>query len=86
MEKNMSNTITKEEVFTPLLSTDRTQRVEVPMSKVEIISGDINKRGLGKKAVVKLFGMKELFDVIGIDCSLPSCACDCYVKPQQKVA
>ncbi|WP_216587768.1 hypothetical protein [Streptomyces brasiliscabiei] len=65
------------EVFTPL-NSDRTQRLVIPMDEVIVLSGSLDTREVGKKAVVSIKG--KTFDVIGIPCDLLRCNCDAAIK------
>lgn len=65
------------EVFTPL-NESKTKRLAFDRADVEVRSGDLDKRGYGWKARVKI-DSKE-YEVYGFSCSLPSCACDAYLK------
>lgn len=65
------------EVFTPL-NYERTKRLRFDMSDVEVVSGDLNVRKRGKKAVVRI--NDKLYAVHGISCGLPNCNCDAYIK------
>lgn len=64
-------------VFTPL-NAQRTKRLSVPKSEVFLLSGDLDRRGSGKKATVAING--TTFEVYGIDCGLSGCECDAYIK------
>ena len=59
--------------FTPL-NAEQTKRLSIPIKDVEILSGELFSRGVGKKAVVKIKG--KTFNVIGLSCGLPNCQCD----------
>ena len=64
------------EVFTPLNET-RTERLRFDRDNIELISGNLNRRGRGQKAVVEI--ARKRYKVIGISCGLPNCACDAYI-------
>lgn len=61
------------EVFTPM-SPDRTKRYKIPMSEVKVISGDLDKRVKGLKAIVMIKGVT--LSVHGVSCGLKGCNCD----------
>lgn len=63
--------------FTPLNET-RTERLSFSMESVTVLSGDLDVRGYGKRAVVKIDG--KTYNVYGAACSLPSCACDAFIR------
>ncbi|MBK3559775.1 hypothetical protein JHN55_25265 [Streptomyces sp. MBT56] len=69
------------EVFTPL-NADRTKRLTFDAKDVEVLSGDLNVRGLGKKAVVRING--RTYQVYGASCSFPQCACDAFIREIDK--
>lgn len=65
------------EVFTPRdFYTD--ERVTFHLSQIKVLSGDINLRKRGRKAVVEIKGQK--YDVIGASCGLTNCMCDARIK------
>lgn len=64
-------------VFTPL-NESRTERLRFNRDDVQVLSGNLMVRGRGKKARVSINGKQ--YDVYGISCGLPNCACDAYVK------
>lgn len=74
-------TQTDERPFTPLDST-RTKRLRFDIADVEVVSGNLNVRGLGKKARVRIAG--KLYDVIGAACGLPGCQCDAYIREVER--
>ena len=65
------------EVFTPL-NSDRTERLRIAREKITLISGNLYVRGPGKKAVISVDG--KMFQVVGISCGLPHCACDALIR------
>lgn len=65
-------------VFTPLMP-DLEKRLTFNLEDVRVISGDLDQRGVGEKAIVEIYD--ETYRVIGIDCSLENCACDAYIEP-----
>lgn len=54
-------------VFTPL-TEDRTRRLNIPLSEVNILKGDLFARVKGKKATVEIKHKK--YEVVGISCGL----------------
>ena len=64
------------EVFTPL-NEHKTKRLKFNMSDIELVSGSLNVRKLGKKAVVKIKGQE--YSVFGLPCNLENCNCDAYI-------
>jgi hypothetical protein len=67
-----------EEVFTPL-DAAKEQRLRFRRADVEVLSGDLDVRGVGKKARVRIEG--RVYDVYGTACDLPRCECDAYIVP-----
>lgn len=67
-----------EQVFTPL-TADRQTRLRFKRSDVVVLSGDLDVRGLGKKARVRIESV--VYDVYGCACDLPGCECDAYIVP-----
>lgn len=65
------------EVFTPLNET-KTERLRFERESVKVISGSLDVRGHGKKAVVEIQGKR--YGVYGISCGLSGCICDAYIK------
>lgn len=63
-------------VFTPL-AADKKTRLRFKLSDVTVLSGDLDVRGLGKQARIRI-GSDE-YDVYGCACDLPHCECDAYV-------
>ena len=67
-----------EPVFTPL-SADKKTRLHFKLSDVTVLSGDLDVRGVGKKAQVRI-GLAD-YDVYGCACDLPGCQCDAFIVP-----
>lgn len=67
-----------EPVFTPL-TADRKTRLHFRLSDITVLSGDLDIRGVGKKARVRI-GSTE-YDVCGCACDLPGCECDAFIVP-----
>ena len=65
-----------EAVFTPL-AADRRTRLHFKMSDVTVLRGDLDVRGIGWHARVRI-GSAE-YDVFGCACDLPNCQCDAYL-------
>jgi hypothetical protein len=59
------------------MNRERTKRFEIPRSELKVLSGDLNIRKSGKKAVVEIGGHK--FVVRGVSCGLPGCMCDATI-------
>jgi len=66
------------DVFTPL-NPDRTKRLKFSRDEVKVLSGTIDRRGIGKHAEVEIQGIK--YAVYGAACDLPNCQCDAVLKP-----
>ena len=66
-----------ETTFNPL-NEARTKRVNIDLDQVETVSGSLNVRKAGRKAVVKI--LDKVYEVVGISCGLPGCNCDAYMK------
>lgn len=63
--------------FTPL-NSERTERLSIPADEVTVISGSLETRELGKKAVVSING--KTYEVFGVPCDLPGCNCDAVIQ------
>lgn len=66
------------EVFTPL-EQGRAKRLSFSIEDVNVLSGNMERRGLGLKAIVEIHGQR--YKVIGRACSLPNCQCDAELIP-----
>jgi hypothetical protein len=69
--------------FTPL-DASRSKRLEFKRADVVVLSGNLDVRGVGKKARVQIGS--TVYDVYGSACDLPGCQCDAYIVPVQKAA
>jgi hypothetical protein len=67
---------TGEPVFTPVDPT-KPRRLRFRLADVEVLHGDLDGHGLGKKAQVRIHGV--VYDVYGKACDLPCCQCDAYI-------
>lgn len=68
-------------VFTPM-DEHRNKRLSFPAAEVKVISGNLNIRRRGKKAVVSIYG--KMYDVFGLACGLPNCTCDAKIIPHKQ--
>ncbi len=66
-----------EAVFTPI-NEEGTMRLNFKSSEVEVVTGDIDQRKLGLRAVVRIGGKN--YKVFGKACGLLGCHCDAYLK------
>lgn len=67
-----------QKVFTPL-NADETERLSFKDSEVTYHKGYERGRGLGLKGLVTINGQD--YEVYGLNCSLPNCACDAKIVP-----
>ncbi len=65
-------------MFTPM-NPDQTERLKFDDDEVTILSGSLDRRGPGVKAIVMVRG--ERYKVVSRSCGLPRCMCDAYLRP-----
>jgi hypothetical protein len=66
-----------ENVFTPR-EYGTNKRLRFNRDDVEILDGNLNQRGLGLKAIVRI--NNETYKVLGRSCGVPNCQCDAVIK------
>ena len=81
MQQGNNQSPEREAVFTPL-TADRRTRLRFKLSDVVVLNGNLDVRGLGKKARVRIGA--TVYDVYGCACDLPNCQCDAYIVPVQQ--
>lgn len=62
-----------EPIFTPM-NEARTERLRFKISDVSVVSGSLDTRERGPKAIVEIDNIR--YEVIGIPCDLDGCDCD----------
>lgn len=80
MQQQTSAKEADEPVFTPL-DAARSKRLRFKLADVIVLSGNLDVRGVGKKARVRIGS--TVYDVYGCACDLPHCQCDAYIMPVQ---
>jgi hypothetical protein len=64
-------------LFTP--RSENGERLSFPAEKVKVLSGSIDHRGAGIKAIIEIDGKR--YKVRGAACGLPRCMCDAVLVP-----